>query len=103
MDSMKALLLLLFAAAVQAQTTPQPLAGFTGTVKRIEANSITLLRPDEGDLEIGCTHKTHYYSGSRKIKRDQIKPGDKVLVETQLDLQLRPEAVNVRLLKPEKQ
>jgi hypothetical protein len=99
----KLLVLALFAAAVcQAQTEPPPLASFTGTVKRMDAGSLTLLRPDEGDLEISCTHKTHYYSGSHKIKRNQIKPGDRVLVETQLDPLLKPEAVNVRLLPAEK-
>jgi hypothetical protein len=42
-------------------------------------------------------------SGAQRIKREKIKPGDRVSVEAKLDLYLKPEAVNVRLLGPEKQ
>ena len=86
-----------------AQQVALPLAGFTGTVRQINSTTLTLARQDQDDLDISCTHNTHYYSGSQKIKRDRIKPGDRVTVETKLDLYLRPEAVNVRLLPPEKE
>src|ERR1022692_978858 len=97
---MKALFLLLcFACAgAFAQEAKPPLASFTGTVRQIDSTTLTLARPDEDDLDISCTHGTHYYSGSQKIK-----PGDRVAVETKLDLYLKPEAVNVRVLGPEKQ
>src|ERR1017187_10444200 len=102
---MKALFLLLcFACAgAFAQEAKPPLASFTGTVRQIDSTTLTLARPDEDDLDISCTHGTHYYSGSQKIKREKIKPGDRVSVETKLDLYLKPEAVNVRVLGPEKQ
>jgi hypothetical protein len=80
----------------------QPLASFTGTVKEIKPISLTLIRTDQEDMEISCTHATRYYSGTKKIKREAIQPGDRVAVETKLDLYLKPEAVNVRLLPPEK-
>jgi len=80
----------------------QPLASFTGTVKENTPTALTLIRTDQEDLEISCTHKTRYLSGTRRIKREAIKPGDRVAVETKLDLYLKPEAVNVRLLPPEK-
>lgn len=101
---MKALLLMfcVAGAAALAQEVQQPLASFTGTVRQINSTTLTLARPDEDDLEVSCTHKTHYFSGSRKIKREEIKPGDRVSVETKLDLYLKPEAVNVRVLPPEK-
>src|SRR5271169_717178 len=102
---MKALITLLCAACVMAlaQQVALPLGGFTGTVRLINSATLTLARQDQDDLDISCTHNTHYYSGSQKIKRDRIKPGDRVTVETKLDLYLRPEAVNVRLLPPEKE
>ena len=101
---MKALVLLLCAACAVAcaQEVKAPPASFTGTVRQITSTTLTLARPDQEDLEISCTHKTHYYDGSQKIKRNKIKPGDRVLVETTLDLYLKPEAVKVRVLPPEK-
>ena len=80
-----------------------PPASFTGTVREINSTTLTLARPDAEDLEISCTRGTHYYAGGKKIKREQIKPGDRVSVETRLDLYMKPEAVNVRVLPPEKQ
>ena len=99
---MRVFLFLLSAAclAVWAQSD-QPLASFAGTVRHIDATTLTLARQDEDDIEISCTHKTHYFDGQRKIGRDRIKPGDRVSVETKLDLYLKPEAVNVRRLPPE--
>jgi hypothetical protein len=101
---MKALILLLCAgcAVACAQEVKPPPASFTGTVRQITSTTLTLARPDQDDLDISCTRKTHYYGGSQKIKRDKIKPGDHVSVETTLDLYLKPEAVNVRVLPPEK-
>lgn len=102
---MKALVLLLCAACAVAcaqEVKAPPAASFTGTVRQITSTTLTLARPDQEDLEISCTRKTHYYDGSQKIKRDKIKPGDRVLVETTLDLYLKPEAVKVRVLPPEK-
>jgi hypothetical protein len=102
---MKALIFLLCALCVTAfaQEAQPPLASFTGTVRQINSTTLTLARPDQDDLDISCTRKTHYYNGAQKIKREKIKPGDRVSVETTLDLYLKPEAVNVRLLGPEKQ
>jgi hypothetical protein len=101
---MKALVFLLCAACAAgfAQEIAAPPASFTGTVRQIKSTMLTLARPDQDDLEISCTHKTHYFSGSKKIKREEIKPGNRVSVETKLDLYLKPEAVNVRVLPPEK-
>ncbi|MGA2592851.1 MAG: hypothetical protein ABSH32_23305 [Bryobacteraceae bacterium] len=101
---MKFLIVLLCAvsAVVYAQEVQPPLASFTGTVRHMDASTLTLARTDEDDLVILCNRKTRYYSGSKKIKRDDIKPGDRVSVETTLDPLLKPEAVNVRLLPPEK-
>jgi hypothetical protein len=102
---MKAIVFLLCAACAGAfaQRVDLPPASFTGTVRQIDSTTLTLARPEQDDLDISCTHNTHYYNGAQKIKRDKIKPGDHVTVDTKLDLYLRPEAVNVRVLPPEKQ
>src|SRR5271170_3023050 len=97
---MKVLVFLLGALCAGAFAQEQPLASFTGTVRQINSTTLTLARPDQDDLDISCTHNTRYYSGAQKIKREKIKPGDRVSVETKLDLYLKPEAVNVRLLPP---
>jgi len=104
---MKALILLLCAAYAGtfalAQQADLPLASFTGTVRQINSTTLTLARADGDDLDISCTRNTHYYDGAQKVKREKIKPGDRVSVETKLDVYLKPEAVNVRVLPPEKQ
>ncbi|HVN02909.1 MAG TPA: hypothetical protein VMT86_00755 [Bryobacteraceae bacterium] len=87
--------------AVWAQDVEPPLASFTGTVKHINSATLTLARHDQDDMDISCTHKTHYFKGRTKIKREEIHPGDRVSVETRLDLYMKPEAVNVRVLPPE--
>src|ERR1017187_11030987 len=102
---MKALFLLLcFACAgAFAQEAKPPLAIFTGTVRQIDSTTLTLARPDQDDLDISCTRSTHYYSGSQKIKREKIKPGDRGSVETKLDLYLTPQAVHGRVRGTAKQ
>lgn len=89
--------------AALAQQVDQPLASFTGTLREITATHLRLARTDQDDIDISVTHNTHYYDGQQKIKRDKIKAGGRVSVETKLDLYLKPEAVNVRVLPPEKQ
>jgi hypothetical protein len=97
-----AILLLCAACAIVCAQDKPPLASFTGTVRQIDSTTLRLARPDQDDLDISCTHKTHYFAGSKKIERKMVKPGDRVSVETVLDLYLKPEAVNVRVLPPEK-
>ena len=63
---MKLLLVLLCAAAAWAQTVPVPPAIFTGAVKHIDSGTLTLTIPDQDDVEISCTHKTHYYIPDRR-------------------------------------
>jgi hypothetical protein len=100
---MKALVFLLITACVVGVAQPPPLASFAGAVREITSTNLRLARPDQDDLDISLTHNTRYYSGSQKITRGKIKPGDRVSAETKLDLYLKPEAVNVRVLGPEQQ
>ncbi|HLY17987.1 MAG TPA: hypothetical protein VKR61_12230 [Bryobacteraceae bacterium] len=99
---MRVLFVMLCAACCAlGQEVKLPPASFTGTVRHIDSATLTLARRDEDDLEISCTHKTHYYAGAKKIKREAIQAGDRVSVETMLDPYRKPEAVNVRVLPPE--
>jgi hypothetical protein len=91
------LILIPILAAAFAQTPAVPPATFTGTVRTIDADTLTLARPDEEDLDITLTHKTHYYAAAKKIKRSDIKAGNHVTVEATLDPYLKPQAVNVRV------
>ncbi|MGA2739945.1 MAG: hypothetical protein ABSG65_21210 [Bryobacteraceae bacterium] len=100
---MKAPIFPLIAACLGMVAQQLPLASFTGVVRQIDSTTLTLARPDQDDLQISCTHGTHYYSGAQKVKREKIKPGDRVSVETKLDPYLKPEAVIVRLMPPDKQ
>ena len=101
---MKFVAALLFAACacICAQEVKPPPASFTGTVRHIDSTTLTVARPDQDDLDVSLTHKTRYFDGAKKIKREAVKPGDRVSVETTLDLYLKPEAVTVRVLPPEK-
>ena len=101
---MRFLIVLLCAvsAVASAQDVPPPPASFTGTVRHIDAGAITLARPDQDDLDISRTRRTRYFSGAKRIKREDIKQGDRVSVEATLDLLLKPAAVIVRRLPAEK-
>jgi hypothetical protein len=85
-----------------AQTGPgdtpdQPLATFTGSVQDLDKKSLTLQSEDSNTLKFAFTHKTHYYDGDKKIKPSDIKPGDRVLIETKRFPDGEMEAVNVRI------
>lgn len=78
-------------------TPDQPLATFTGSVQDIDKKSLTLQSEESNTLKFACTHKTHYYDGDKKIKASDIKPGDRVLIETKRFPDGELEAVNIRM------
>ena len=69
---MKVFILFLCAACAGmfAQQVEQPLASFTGTVREINSTNLRLARPDQDDLDISCTHNTHYFRG---LAKDQAR------------------------------
>jgi multidrug resistance efflux pump len=91
------LLVLTGAGPSPAQVFQEPLATFTGVVQEITGKTLTLLDADSNTLQFVCTHKTRYFAGARKIKASDIKPGDKVAVETKRYPDGELEAINVRL------
>jgi hypothetical protein len=87
----------LLALLLPAQIIEQPLATFRGEVQKIE-----LQDADSNTLQFVCTHKTRYFAGSKKIKSSEIKPGDRVSIETKRFPDGELEAINVRLESPPK-
>jgi len=94
------LLLWLTAAPPAAAQFPVPLATFTGTVHAMDGKTLTVEDANEKILPFFCTHKTRYFDGSKKIKASDIKPGDRVSVESKPARDGELEAVNVRREHP---
>jgi hypothetical protein len=87
----------LLAAVVLAAQLQQPLATFTGTVQEMDGKTLILEVEDSNPLPFVCTHKTRYYDGNKKIKASDIKPGDRVSIDTKRYPDGELEAINVRL------
>ena len=92
----------LLVVLLPAQILQQPLATFSGVVEEIDAKKISLQDADGNTLQFVCTHKTRYFAGSKKIKASDIKPGDRVSIETKRFPDGELEAINVRLESPPK-
>ena len=78
----------------------EPLATFTGAVENIDKKKLTLQEADSNTLQFVCSRKTQYYDGDKKIKSSDIKPGDRVTVETKRFADREMEAINVRVDHP---
>jgi len=92
----------LLALLLPAQILEQPLATFTGVVEEIDEKKINLQDADGNTLPFVLTHKTRYFSGTKKIKASGIKHGDRVSIETKRFPDGELEAINVRLESPPK-
>ncbi len=92
----------LLALLLPAQIFQQPLATFSGVVEEIDAKKIALQDADGNTLPFVLTHKTRYFAGAKKVKASDIKPGDRVSIETKRVPDGELEAINVRLEKPPK-
>jgi hypothetical protein len=87
----------ILAIGLSAQILEQPLATFTGVVEEIDSKKLALQDADSNTLQFVLTHKTHFFSGSKKIKGSAIKRGDRVSIETKRFPDGELEAINVRL------
>jgi hypothetical protein len=96
----------MFAACLLVLLLPaqmvQPLATFSGVVQEIDGKKIALEDADGNTLPFVLTHKTRYFAGAKKIKASDIKPGDRVSIETKRFPDGELEAINVRLESPPK-
>ena len=77
-----------------------PTATFSGLVQIVDKGSLTLLEDDSNTLRFVCSRKTHYFDGDKKIKLADVKPGDRVEVETKRFPDGELEAINVRIEHP---
>jgi hypothetical protein len=75
----------------------EPMATFSGAVQRIDKKKLTLQEADSKALQFICSRKTQYYDGDKKIKSSDIKPGDRVSVETKRYADGEMEAINVHV------
>jgi hypothetical protein len=87
----------LLAAVVLAAQFQQPLATFIGTVREMDGKTLTLEVEESNPLPFVCTHKTRYYDGNKKIKASDIKPGERVSIDSKRYPDGELEAINVRL------
>jgi hypothetical protein len=94
------LLVWMIAALPAAAQGPLPLATFTGTVHAMDGKTLAVEDADAKTLPFFCTHKTRYFDGAKKIKASDIKPGDRVSVESKPARDGELEAVNVRREHP---
>ena len=92
----------LLALLLSLQILEQPLATFNGVVQKIDEKKIDLQDADGNTLPFVLTHKTRYFAGTKKIKSSDIKPGNRVSIETKRFPDGELEAINVRLDSPSK-
>ncbi len=82
---------------IQGGPVDAPLATFPGTVRGLDAKLLTIEGPDGNTLMFHCSRKTKFYDGSKEIKREAIKAGDRVSVEGHRAGDGTMDAVNIRM------
>ncbi len=80
-----------------SQTEQEPLASLQGTLKAVLHSAITVELEDGNSVDTHTSKKTRYYAGDKEIKRQDLKVGQKLVVETRHAPDLSLDAVNVRV------
>jgi len=80
----------------------EPLATFTGSVQEIDKKMLRIKSEEANTLQFVCDRKTQFFDGDKKIKVTDIKPGDRVSVESKRFRDGELEAIHVRLEHPKK-
>ena len=78
----------------------EPLATFSGAVQDIDKKLLRIKSEDSNTLQFVCSHKTQYFDGDKKIKGSDIKPGDRVSVDSKRFRNGELEAINVHVEHP---
>ena len=78
----------------------EPLATFSGAVQDIDKKLLRIKSEDSNTLQFVCSHKTQYFDGDKKIKGSDIKPGDRVSVDSRRFRNGELEAINVHVEHP---
>jgi hypothetical protein len=78
----------------------EPLATFSGAVQDIDKKILRIKSEESNTLQFVCSHKTQYFDGDKKIKGTDIKPGDRVSVDSKRFRNGELEAINVHVEHP---
>lgn len=79
--------LLALATLLAAQKVP--LATFTGTVRSASNKQISIENQEGNLLDFDLTGKTRLMNGKKKIRPEDLKPGDQVNIEAHEEIRLR--------------
>jgi hypothetical protein len=75
----------------------EPLATFSGAVQDIDKKVLRIKSEESNTLQFVCSRKTQYFDGDKKIKGSDIKPGDRVSVDSKRFRDGELEAINVHV------
>lgn len=78
----------------------EPLATFTGAVQDVDKKLLRIKSEDANTLQFVCSRKTQFFDGDKKIKVTDIKPGDRVSVDSKRFRDGELEAINVHVEHP---
>ena len=76
---------------------------FTGVLKTVGKNTLTLDNGEANSIEFNCTKKTKFYDGSKSIKLGDLKTGGRLSVEAVPAPDGSLDAVNVRIVSEKQQ
>ena len=83
--------------------TQEVMPNFTGVLKTVGKNTLTLDNGEANSIEFNCTKKTKFYDGSKSIKLADLKTGGRLSVEAVPAPDGSLDAVNVRIVSEKQQ
>ncbi len=78
----------------------EPLATFSGAVQDVDKKILRIKSEDSNTLQFVCSRKTQFFDGDKKIKVTDIKPGDRVSIDSKRFRDGELEAINVHVEHP---
>ncbi len=78
----------------------EPLATFSGSVQDVDKKLLRIKSEESNTLQFVCSRKTQFFDGDKKIKVTDIKPGDRVSVDSKRFRNGELEAINVHVEHP---
>lgn len=86
--------------AVPGAVGEEPLATFSGAVQDVDKKLLRIKSEDANTLQFVCSRKTQYFDGDKKIKVTDVKPGDRVSVDSKRFRNGELQAINVHIEHP---
>jgi hypothetical protein len=78
----------------------EPLATFSGAVQDVDKKLLRIKSEESNTLQFVCSRKTQYFDGDKKIKGSDLKPGDRVSVDSKRFRNGELEAIDVHVEHP---